>query len=63
VAAPESLLPLLLGKFGLPKLPRGALSHLKYPIVIDTQAFRSKTGFTHQFDEYDTLQAFCEGVR
>jgi UDP-glucose 4-epimerase len=61
IAVPEALLPLLLGRLGLPRLPRGAISHLKHPIVIDTQAFRTRTGFTHRFDEYDTLQAFCEG--
>ncbi|HEX2734344.1 MAG TPA: NAD-dependent epimerase/dehydratase family protein [Polyangiaceae bacterium] len=61
VAIPESMLPLLLGKFGLPKLPRGAINHLKYPIVIDTAPFREKAGFAHEFDEYDTLQAFCQG--
>jgi UDP-glucose 4-epimerase len=61
VAVPEALLPFLLGKFGLPQLPRGALNHLKYPIVIDTSAFREKSGFIHEFDEYDTLQSYCQG--
>ncbi len=59
VALPESLMPMLLGKFGLPWLPRGAFSHLKYPLVVDTRAFREQTGFIHEFDEYDTLEAFC----
>jgi UDP-glucose 4-epimerase len=61
VAIPESAFPLLVGKFGLPWLPRGAMSHLKYPIVMDTSAFRAHSGFEHRYDEYDTMQAFCEG--
>jgi UDP-glucose 4-epimerase len=49
----------MLGKFGLPKLPRGATAHLKYPIVIDARAFREASGFQHVFDEYDTLRDYC----
>jgi UDP-glucose 4-epimerase len=60
VPLPEPLMPWMLGKFGLPWLPKGAISHLKYPVVIDPEAFRQQTGFVHEFDEYDTLQAFCE---
>ncbi len=60
VPLPEPLMPWMLGKFGLPWLPKGAISHLKYPVVIDPEAFRKETGFVHEFDEYDTLQAFCE---
>lgn len=60
VPVPESLLPFLLGKFGLPWLPRGAINHLKYSVVVDAGAFRRDAEFIHEFDEYDTLQAFCE---
>jgi UDP-glucose 4-epimerase len=59
VAIPEALISLALGKFGLPWLPKGAISHLKYPVVVDTRAFREQSGFIHEFDEYDTLAAFC----
>jgi len=63
---PEPLLRGVLGRFGLPRLPRGALSHIKYPIVIDDSAFRKLTGFTHQADEHTTLREFRDssaGVR
>jgi UDP-glucose 4-epimerase len=56
---PESMFSFMLGKFGLPKLPRGAVAHLKYPIVIDARAFREASGFQHVYDEYDTLRDFC----
>jgi UDP-glucose 4-epimerase len=55
---PEPLLRKVLGRFGLPKLPRGALSHIKYPIVIDDAAFRHATGFSHEVDEHTTLHEF-----
>ena len=51
---------LLLGRFGLPQLPRGALAHIKYPVVIDAGAFRTATGFEHELDEETTIRAFCD---
>ncbi|MBK6915867.1 MAG: NAD-dependent epimerase/dehydratase family protein [Deltaproteobacteria bacterium] len=59
VPLPQALLRPLLGRFGLPKLPPGALEHVKYPIVIDGTAFRKATGFAHHFDEDATMAAFC----
>jgi UDP-glucose 4-epimerase len=55
---PEPMYRIVLGRFGLPKLPAGALGHIKYPIVIDATTFRAASGFQHQFDEYATMQAF-----
>jgi UDP-glucose 4-epimerase len=52
--------PFLLGRFGLPRLPSGAVEHIKYPIVISDKAFRAATGFTPQHGEYETLAAFLE---
>lgn len=60
VAIPESAFAFFVGKFGLPWLPKGAISHLKYPIVVDTSAFKRESAFEHRYDEYDTLQAYCE---
>jgi UDP-glucose 4-epimerase len=57
---PEFLLSLMLGRAGLPKLPSGALAHIKYPIVIDDRPFREVTGYRNQFDEYATLHAFAQ---
>jgi len=50
--------PFLLGRFGLPRLPAGAVAHIKYPIVISDRAFRNATGFQHVHGEYETLAAF-----
>ncbi|MFO0567031.1 MAG: NAD-dependent epimerase/dehydratase family protein [Polyangiaceae bacterium] len=55
---PEPLFRTLLGRFGLPRLPRGALNHIKYPVVIDGSAFRDKTGFRHELDEHATIRDF-----
>lgn len=55
---PEPLIRGMLGRFGLPRLPRGALAHIKYPIVIDSSAFRKATGFQHAYDEYFTMHEF-----
>ncbi|MEN9579028.1 MAG: hypothetical protein RJA70_2037 [Pseudomonadota bacterium] len=60
VAIPEPLYAFAVGRFGLPWLPRGAINHLKYPIVIDPSAFRQASGFVNKYDEYDALQSFCE---
>lgn len=55
---PEALVNITLGRFGLPRLPKGAVEHLKYPIVIDSAAFRKATGFEHVYDENETMAAF-----
>lgn len=60
---PEPLFRSLLGRFGLPRLPRGALNHIKYPVVIDGSSFRDKTGFRHQHDEHATIAAFRRAAR
>jgi UDP-glucose 4-epimerase len=57
---PETLLSLLLGRAGLPRLSSGALAHIKYPIVVDAAAFRAGSGFAHRFDELTTVQTFAD---
>ena len=57
---PESMLAITLGRFGVPFLPKGAVDHLKYPIVVDATAFRKATGFQHAYDEGETIRAFVE---
>jgi UDP-glucose 4-epimerase len=57
---PEAVLSLFLGRAGLPRLSRGALAHIKYPIVVDAGPFRRETGFRHQFDELTTVHTFAE---
>jgi len=58
VPLPEVVVRAMLGRFGLPKLPPGAVSHVKYPVVVDASAFREQTGFRHRYDEIETLRAF-----
>lgn len=62
VPLPEFVLSGMLGRFGLPSLPAGAVAHLKYPIVVDGGAFRQQTGFTHKHDELETIRSYREAV-
>ncbi len=58
VPLPVLVLKQLLGRRGFPRLPPGALGHLKYPVVIDSTAFRRATGFQPAWDEVKTVEAF-----
>jgi UDP-glucose 4-epimerase len=58
IPIPEPVFRLLLGRFGLPRLPPGALKHVKYPVVIDAAAFRAATGFLHRHDADATTGEF-----
>lgn len=58
VPIPETFFLAALGRFGLPRLPRGALAHIKYPVIIDSSAFREATGFEHTYDEVQAMEAF-----
>ena len=61
VPIPEMLLPYCLGKFGLSRLPKASVTHLKYPIVIDDGPFRTATGFEHTYELDQIMGAFKEG--
>jgi UDP-glucose 4-epimerase len=58
IPLPEPLIRRLVGHFGLPSVPRGALNHLKFPIVVDGRAFQAATGFKHAVDEVEALRRF-----
>lgn len=58
LSVPESIFKLGLGRLGLPKLPSGAVDHLKYPIVVDSSPFRRATRFEHRYDERETINSF-----
>ncbi len=58
IPIPELLFALALGRFGLPKLPRGALAHVKHPVVMDGSAFREATGWTPAHDEDSTIHDY-----
>jgi UDP-glucose 4-epimerase len=60
VPLPEIVFHMALGRLGLPKLPRGALEHIKYPVTVDATAFRKATGFTHAIDEGGAMRAYRE---
>ena len=60
VPLPEFLFAAVLGRFGLPRLPPGALSHIKYPVVIESAPFREATGFRHDVGEERALAEFKE---
>jgi len=49
-----------MGRFGLPKLPPGALSHVKHPVVVDDAAFRKATGYEHSVDEVEAMRQYRE---
>lgn len=58
VPIPQFIFTSALGRFGLPRLSRGALSHIKYPVVIDDKAFRAATGYAHDVSEGDAMREF-----
>ncbi len=48
----------VIGRFGFPSLPDGAVQHVKYPIVVDDSAFRKATGFEAAYDEVSVMESF-----
>jgi UDP-glucose 4-epimerase len=56
---PEFILNGMLGRFGLPKLPPGAVTHIKYPVVVDDAEFKKATGFQHAVDEVRCMKDFA----
>lgn len=56
---PQSFFSEFLGRFGLPRLPKASINHVKFPVIIDDAMFREATGFVHSFDEADTMQTFA----
>lgn len=58
VPLPEPVLNQLLGRFGFPNLPRGALEHIKFPIVVDGKAFVKATGFQFEVSEVDAVHRY-----
>lgn len=58
VPIPEAAFQLLRGRFGLPRLPPGAVTHIKHPVVVDSGAFRRATGWSHEVDELRCIAEF-----
>ena len=55
---PATLISLGLSRLALPNLPPAAIDHLKYPIVVDSDAFKRATDYQHRYDERETIDAF-----
>ena len=55
---PEFVYAMALGRFGLPKLPEGALQHIKYPVIADGSAFVRTTGFRALFDDAQAMHEY-----
>ena len=58
IPIPEPIFLAAMGRFGLPRLPRGAMAHVKYPVVIDSSSFREATGWTNEYDEVQAMEAY-----
>jgi UDP-glucose 4-epimerase len=58
VPIPEMIFSMMLGRLGLPKLPAGALEHIKYPVTVDGSAFKKATDFKHAIDEKGAMRAY-----
>ena len=55
---PERFFRAMLGRFGLPGLPHGAIAHIKYPIVIDGMRFKKTIGFRYEHDAEATIESY-----
>jgi UDP-glucose 4-epimerase len=60
IPLPEFVFDRTLGRFGLPRIPRGALDHIKYSIVMEAKSFRQATGFEHEVDEVQAMHEYKE---
>ena len=49
---------MMIGRFGLPKLPAAALNHIKYPVVIDDKPFRNATGYEPTIPETEAIRQY-----
>lgn len=58
IPLPEFVLAAMLGRRGMPRLARGAIEHIKYPVVIDDRAFREATGYTHKYSSEEAIREF-----
>ena len=58
VAIPGPAYARVLGRFGFPYLPADAISHIKFPIVVDGSAFVNATGFEPRFTARQAMEGF-----
>ena len=55
---PELMYTLITKRLDLTSLPTSAINHIKYPVVIQDQAFRSLTGFQPRINQESLLESF-----
>jgi UDP-glucose 4-epimerase len=55
---PEAAFRFAIGRFGLPRLPPGALAHVKHPVVIDDRAFRHGAAYQPEVSELDAMREY-----
>jgi UDP-glucose 4-epimerase len=55
---PAFVFALALGRFGLPKLPDGALHHIQYPVIADGSAFVRATGFAPKYNDATAMTEY-----
>jgi UDP-glucose 4-epimerase len=60
VPLPDALLLRAMGRFGISRLPKGAIPHLKHPVVVDGSRFEKATGFEARHDEHAVMASFRE---
>ena len=58
VSVPQLLYPALARRLSRAPLPSSALNHIKYPVVVNGDAFKEATGFEHRLNEPQLLEAF-----
>lgn len=58
VPLPEPIYTLAVKRLKLTPLPLSALSHIKYPVVVEDQPFRSLTGYQPHINQSQLLEAF-----
>lgn len=58
IPVPEVMFRLAIGRMGFPRLPQGAIAHLKFPVTMNTSAFREATGFEYEYDHAAILRDF-----
>ncbi|MBL8602199.1 MAG: NAD-dependent epimerase/dehydratase family protein [Myxococcales bacterium] len=58
VPLPEFVFHVMRGRLGFPQLPPGAMTHVKYPVVVDGDAFRQATGWRHRIEDDACLREF-----
>ncbi len=60
IPVPEQLFGLMQGRLGMPRVPRGAVAHIKFPVITNADAFREATGFEFEFDHTQIIEQFLE---